>query len=108
MTIDLIERMARAIYEDRNGAGCVPWSRRDAAHKKPYRADALAALKALREPPSPAAMREGHRQIDWCRNNENTYEPEHPSQGATTCAQNLRDAWTAIIDAEIAAAERVE
>lgn len=43
MTSDLIERMARAIYEDRNGAGCVPWSRRDTAHKKPYRADALAA-----------------------------------------------------------------
>ena len=43
---EMQERIARAIYEDRNGAGCMPWSRRDKAHKQPYRRDALAAMKA--------------------------------------------------------------
>ena len=36
--------IARAIYEDRNGHGCVPWSRRDRAHKAPYLSDARAVL----------------------------------------------------------------
>jgi hypothetical protein len=47
---DLIERVAKAIYEDRNGAGCMPWGRRDEAHKEPYRSDARAAIEAMREP----------------------------------------------------------
>ena len=46
----MIERVARAIYEKRNGAGCVPWSRRDGAHKAPYLSDARAAIEATREP----------------------------------------------------------
>lgn len=46
MPSEMQERIARAIYEDRNGAGCVPWSRRDRAHKAPYLSDALAAMKA--------------------------------------------------------------
>jgi hypothetical protein len=47
---DLIERVAKAIYEDRNGAGCMPWRRREKAHKEPYRSDARAAIAAMREP----------------------------------------------------------
>lgn len=46
----MIERVARAIYEKRNGAGCVPWSRRDRAHKAPYMDDARAAIEEMREP----------------------------------------------------------
>lgn len=38
------EEIARAIYEDRNGRGCVPWSRRDSSHKAPYLSDARAVL----------------------------------------------------------------
>lgn len=47
---EMQERIARAIYESRNGAGCVSWDRRDRAHKAPYLSDALAAMKAMREP----------------------------------------------------------
>lgn len=46
----MIERIAKAIYEKRNGAGCVPWSRRPPAHRDPYMADARAAIEAMREP----------------------------------------------------------
>jgi len=49
----MVERVARAIYEKRNGAGATPWSRRSAAHKDPYLDDASAALDALMEPSKP-------------------------------------------------------
>ncbi len=48
--MSMIERVAKAIYEDRNGAGCKPWSHRPIAHRRPYLDDARAALKAMREP----------------------------------------------------------
>lgn len=51
MPSELQNRIARAIYESRNGAGCVPWGRRTRLHRAPYMADALAAMKAMREPP---------------------------------------------------------
>lgn len=37
-----------------------------------------------------------HRQIDWCRNDQNTHRPTHESQtehGGTSCEDDLRDAW---------------
>lgn len=43
-----VETVAKAIYEQRNGLGAMPWSRRDGAHKKPYRSDAQAAIDALK------------------------------------------------------------
>lgn len=48
--MSMITRVARAIYEDRHGKGCVPWSRRSSAHKAPYLSDARAAIKAMMEP----------------------------------------------------------
>ena len=42
-----VEEVARAIYEDRNGHGAVPWVRREARHKAPYERDAQAALARL-------------------------------------------------------------
>lgn len=42
-----IEEAARAIYEDRNGRGCKPWSRLPGTHRENYRADARAAWAAL-------------------------------------------------------------
>lgn len=48
--MDMIERVARGIYEGRNGAGCKPWSIQPKAHKGPYLADAFAAIKAMHEP----------------------------------------------------------
>jgi hypothetical protein len=44
------ERIARAIYEGRNGAKCKPWAHQPKAHREPYLLDALAAMKAMREP----------------------------------------------------------
>lgn len=48
--MNTLEKMARAIYEGRNGPGCKPWAHIEAGHRKPYLTDALAALKAIREP----------------------------------------------------------
>lgn len=42
-----VEEVARAIYEDRNGRGAVPWVCREAGHKAPYERDAKAALTRL-------------------------------------------------------------
>lgn len=42
---ELIEAIARAIYERRNGYKCAPWSHGD--HKSPYYRDATAALSAI-------------------------------------------------------------
>ncbi|WP_454627007.1 hypothetical protein [Bradyrhizobium cenepequi] len=47
---EIIERVARSIYEKRNGAGCKPWSIQTKAHKGPYLDDARAAIEAMREP----------------------------------------------------------
>ena len=42
-----VAEVARAIYEDRNGRGCVPWGRY--RFKQPYIKDATAALAKLRD-----------------------------------------------------------
>ncbi len=51
---ELIEKVAKAIYESRNGAGRTPWSQLPWSHKVPYMDDAEAARKsffaALHEP----------------------------------------------------------
>lgn len=44
------EKIARTIYEKRNGNGCTPWRMQSGAHKVPYLSDAEAALDALIEP----------------------------------------------------------
>ena len=41
-----VEAAARAIYEDRNGKGCKPWSLQPKSHKEPYISDARAAISA--------------------------------------------------------------
>jgi len=46
----MIERVARAIYEGRNGIGAVAWAHRQDGYKTPYRIDARAAIEAMREP----------------------------------------------------------
>lgn len=40
----IVEAMARAIYEAVNGAGCRPWASLERWHKDSYRAQAKAAL----------------------------------------------------------------
>ena len=46
---ELVEKVARAIYEGRNGHGCKPWSRQPVTHKDAYMGDATIALWAIRE-----------------------------------------------------------
>ncbi len=45
--MDVTERVAKAIYEGRNGAGCKPWSRLPSGHRAPYLGDALIAIEAM-------------------------------------------------------------
>lgn len=44
---EMIERVARAIYKDRNGHGCAPWSHLTGSHREPYKNDARAAIKEI-------------------------------------------------------------
>lgn len=41
------ERIAKAIYQSRNGHRCKPWGELPIAHKAPYMADAEAALSVM-------------------------------------------------------------
>lgn len=47
--MDMVERVARAIYEARNGRGAVPFRHQLKAHQEPYVNDARAAIEAMRE-----------------------------------------------------------
>lgn len=48
--MSMIERVAKAVYEGRNGKGCTAWGHLQNAHKAPYLTDARAAIEAMREP----------------------------------------------------------
>jgi hypothetical protein len=50
MAESMIERVAKAIYEKRNGSGCTPWGRQKKVHQAPYLSDAAAAIEAMRTP----------------------------------------------------------
>lgn len=87
-----LEEIARAIYADRNGSGCKPWGNLPHSHKAPYLRDALAAVKAMREPTEAMGMA-GNDALD-----ANGCCPVDESD-APTC-------WQAMIDAIIAEAEQ--
>ena len=93
MGSEMQERIARAIYEGRNGRGCAPWGRVAGAHKAPYFSDALAAMRAMREPTR--AM------IDAAYAAHDAYEASDPP--AAWCG--LSSAFKAMLDAEIKKAE---
>lgn len=48
------EKIAKAIYEGRNGAGAKPWILLPKAHREPYIGDARAALAALSPTDTPS------------------------------------------------------
>jgi len=52
----MVERVARSVYEKRNGHGCTPWSRLPNAHKEPYFGDARAAIEAMWTKPTEAMV----------------------------------------------------
>lgn len=45
----LQERIAKAIYENRNGRGTVAWAHRSSEHKRPYMEDARVALEVMED-----------------------------------------------------------
>lgn len=57
----MIEKVARAIYEARNGRGCKSWQRLPKSHREPYLSDARAAIAAMRDPTD--------KQVDAMREN---------------------------------------
>lgn len=77
----MIDRVAKAIYEQRNGFGAMAWSRRDQAHKAHYIADAKVAIKAMGEPTD--------RMIEEGSIIRNPHEPR---------LSNTRATWKAMID----------
>jgi hypothetical protein len=50
MAETMIERVARNIYECRNGFGCKPWVHQPLSHRDAYLKDARVAIAAMREP----------------------------------------------------------
>lgn len=64
----MVERVARAIYEGRNGPGCMAWSRHSNEHRRPYLADARAAIEAMRVQTPPNVVGtpgRGHDFVDF-------------------------------------------
>lgn len=73
----------------------------------------LAQPDTVRVPrePTRAMLEAGHQQIDWSRSDVNTNTMDHPSQtevwidgkvvahAGSTCEEDLRDAWAAMIAA---------
>jgi hypothetical protein len=47
MSEEIIPKIARSIYEGRNGRGCRSWGGLPKAHQEPYLRDALAVIEAL-------------------------------------------------------------
>lgn len=48
--MNMRERLARAIYQARNGHGAKPWAHQPKAHQEPYLTDADAVLDELMTP----------------------------------------------------------
>ena len=84
MSDALIELTARAIYEGRNGTGCLPWSHIGKAHREPYLRDAKAAVAVIHdekisglEADLREAVRVAYRRgaMEWARLNYPTWAP---------------------------------
>lgn len=83
---DMIERVARAIYVSiAAGRSVRPWEDIPASLRAPYLADAIAALKAMREPTG-EMMNLGEHCADDC------YKIDHCGEGAMHIWQTMIDA----------------
>lgn len=78
-------RVARAIYEGRNGCGAKPWGSLPRSHQGPYLADARAAIEAMREP-TETIINAGRIHVG-------------DDDGLGCSADNARDCFNAMIDA---------
>ena len=102
MSSEMQERIARAIYEGRNGAKCKPWAHQPAAHREPYLSDALAAMKAMREP-TLDALDAGERAYRAART-QGVCGMTIEAQTRAECAR-FSAGWKAAFDTEISLAE---
>ncbi len=59
---ELVEKVARAIYEGRNGRGCKPWSICPKAHKEPYLKAASAVIRLVLD--RAAEVADSHASLD--------------------------------------------
>lgn len=89
----MVERVARAIYEKCNGAGCRAWGSLPKSHQEPYLSDARAAIGEMREP-TPAVLYQGEGYADFIMPGgfENTRERRQAE---------LRVAYQVMIDAAL-------
>lgn len=59
--------------------------------------------KLVPEEATEEMIAEGHRHIDWCRNDQNTHRPYHPSQRpggvGSDCGEDVQDAYRAMLAA---------
>lgn len=85
----MVSRMAKAIYEKRNGHGCKPWGQLPHDHQRPYLDDARAALTAAKVLSEAARIAAVNTQL--------------PAWGEPPLYEKL---WEAMIDAALAEGER--
>ena len=83
--MDMVEKVAKSVYEKRNGPGCLPWAHQTKGHRDPYLADARAALEAMREPTGAMIEAGMHK----------PFPGEAPRLDDDTCLET----WQAMIDA---------
>lgn len=97
---EMCERIARAIYEGRNGARCKPWAHQPKVHREPYLLDALAAMKAMRVPTVPMALAADDAVVEQYAANPKWEEAKDMAEGLIPSR-----IWAAMLDAEISIAE---
>ncbi len=96
--MDMIETVAKAIYEGRNGAGCKPWSRLPSGHKAPYLGDAMIALEAMREPTPEMIRARWQSYHPW---GQNAPPPEDRQAMFDEMAEKTTTLWATMIDAAL-------
>lgn len=85
----MVKKIAKAIYEDRNGRGCTPWGKIGGGHQGPYMRDARIALATLRDP-TPKMLSEG---LDALISGGD--------DALDTSTSDVAKCWTAMIDATL-------
>lgn len=85
-TESMMERVAKAIYEGRNGPGCKAWGSLTKAHQTPYIADAHVAIHEMADE-NPAKV----FWQDWARKRLEISRSQWVRAGKRALAGDLRD-----------------
>lgn len=105
VTDEMVEKAAIAVRQARNGSITPPenGTNYDECLARTALEAALADHVVVPREPTEAMIFAMHHQIDWCRDDQNTYALEHTSQTdngiGTTCKQDILDAYRAMISA---------